>query len=347
MNYEISWSNLNAKLQSIAMTSGGLSAALDELEIHQRESGFIQDDLQNVRRLVFGHPTNTDLNFRVQLNPKRAQRHGGAGVAHPPPGEESLNNGCFLCRENIRWQQGQRQIGFEIEASGGIYYAWMNPFPLLPNHVVVASQTHIPQGLQLFSNKSEDLKLERVLTDLCETAKQLPNHVGFYNGIGAGASIPGHLHFQFFRRAPEAPKFPLEERLFQETKSDDAPDFILDYPISVVRWRGQLTEVVLKARDWITRWASVNDFEQERLTANFVATFSNECDELNLYFVPRHRDKQFWNGDKGIVGGLEVLGELVMASSDECALVENGTVDYGFIENALSFVSTPVSLLDS
>ena len=39
--------------------------------------------------------------------------------------------------------------------------------------------------------------------------------------------------------------------------------------------------------------------------------------------------------------GLEVLGELVMASDEECALVENGVIDYKFIENALSFVNTP------
>ena len=34
-----------------------------------------------------------------------------------------------------------------------------------------------------------------------------------------------------------------------------------------------------------------------------------------------------------------MLGELVMASDDELALVENGMIDYHFIEKALSAVS--------
>ena len=341
MDYEVSWSILNDKLRATASTAGGLGAALSELETHQRQIGFIQDDLQEVKRLIFGHPTQENLNFRVQVNPKRSRRHRGAGVVTPPPGEDKLNNGCFLCRENIRWQQGQRQLGLEIVASGGNYYAWMNPFPLLPNHVVVASQHHVPQGLKLFSNRKEDSDLEQVLTDLCETARQLPKHVGFYNGIGAGASIPGHLHFQFFQRDPKTPKFPLEERSFKRATDSSGPEFILDYPICVGRWRGLLSEVVSNSCDWITRWAMKNRCGKERLTANFVATCSPANDDLVLYFVPRNRDKQFWNGDKGIVGGLEVLGELVMASDEECALVENGVIDYKFIENALSFVNTP------
>ena len=81
--------------------------------------------------------------------------------------------------------------------------------------------------------------------------------------------------------------------------------------------------------------------DRDLLTCNFIAMGSAENDDIMLYFVPRRRDRQFWNGNKGIVGGLEVLGELVLASDDECALVENGVVDYGFIEHAsLSRVRT-------
>ena len=75
------------------------------------------------------------------------------------------------------------------------------------------------------------------------------------------------------------------------------------------------------------------------LSANFIATVGLLPDEITLYFVPRDKNKQFWNGNRGIVGGLEVLGELVMASEDELALVESGMLDYHFIEKALSTVS--------
>ena len=57
MDYEVSWSILNDKLRATASTAGGLGAALSEVETHQRQIGFIQDDLQEVKRLIFGHPT--------------------------------------------------------------------------------------------------------------------------------------------------------------------------------------------------------------------------------------------------------------------------------------------------
>ena len=94
----------------------------------------------------------------------------------------------------------------------------MNPFPLLPNHVVFASKSHIPQEFSLLDQKRDAKKLEDVLRDLCQLALRLPNHVGFYNGVGAGASIPGHFHFQFFHRAPDFPSFPIEERDFTTAK---------------------------------------------------------------------------------------------------------------------------------
>ena len=64
---------------------------------------------------------------------------------------------------------------------------------------------------------------------------------------------------------------------------------------------------------------------------------------VTLYFIPRDKENQFWNGEKGLVGSLEILGELVMASEDERALIEKGNIDYFFINAALSNVSTPLA----
>ena len=58
--------------------------------------------------------------------------------------------------------------------------------------------------------------------------------------MGAGASIPGHFHFQFFHRAPESQSFPIEERDFTTAKNGDDPEFILGYPINILRWQGDL-----------------------------------------------------------------------------------------------------------
>ena len=342
LNYDLSWTSLNTKLRSSEELSGGLSAALLELENHQRKSGFIVDDLREIQRFVFNHPTK-DYSFRVQLNPKRARRHDGTGISRPPQNETYLNSGCFLCRENIEWQQEGRQVGFEIKTQSGDYNALMNPFPLMPNHVVLASQDHIPQEVKLLSNNQQSKGLEELLEDLCELACRLPKHVGFYNGVGAGASIASHFHFQFFRRLPDIPNFPIEERSFTSSKDGRYPEFILDYPIEVLRWRGSISEVVSKACAWITQSIKESKIGKHRITSNFIATSSKLGESVTLYFIPRDKEKQFWNGGKGIVGGLEILGELVMASDDERTLVEKGDIDYFFINNALSHVSAQFS----
>ena len=339
MDYETEWANLNDKLREIERSHGTLTAALSELETHQRESGFIKDDLRGIERVVFSHPKRKNHTLRAQINPRRAKRHDGSGAPNLPNYHEFRNDGCFLCAENIKWQQKQRQIGFEITASRGGYNALMNPFPLLPNHVVFASKFHIPQEFSLLGQNREAKSLEDVLRDLCQLALRLPNHIGFYNGVGAGASIPGHFHFQFFNRAPDFPSFPIEERDFTTAKNVEDPELIVDYPIKVLRWQGNLEKVVSNAVLWISKWIKSKAELSALLSTNFITTAGPSHDELTLYFVPRDKSKQFWNGNRGIVGGLEVLGELVMASEDELALIEKGVVNYQFIQQALSAVS--------
>ena len=342
LNYDLSWTSLNTKLRGSEDLGGELSAALIGLEKHQKESGFIVDDLREIQRFVFKHPTK-DYSFRVQLNPKRAKRHDGKGILQPPRNETFLNDGCFLCRKNIEWQQEGRQVGFEIKTRNSDYNALMNPFPLMPNHVVLAAQDHIPQEVKLLSENQHGKGLEELLEDLCELACRLPKHVGFYNGVGAGASIASHFHFQFFRRLPDIPNFPIEERSFTFSKDGRYPEFILDYPIHVLRWRGSTSEVASKASAWIKQTIKESKIGKHRHTSNFIATSSKFAESVTLYFIPRDKEKQFWNGNKGIVGGLEILGELVMASDDERTLVGKGNLDYFFINNALSNVSTQLS----
>lgn len=77
------------------------------------------------------------------------------------------------------------------------------------------------------------------------------------------------------------------------------------------------------------------------MSSNFIATGQPTDGGVSLYFIPRDRNKQWWNSDRGIVGGLELLGELVLASEEECAMLDDGRVDYAFIERALAAVHTP------
>ena len=181
MNYDRMWTNLNRELGRLETVPGELSSALEGLELQQRNAGFIKDDLKEVRRMSFESADSADLSFRAQLNPRRADRHGGAGISSPPVGQQNINNGCFLCRENIRWQQDQCQIGFEILTENDSYNVLMNPFPLLPNHVVVASHKHVPQAFRLPDEQGDRVTIDHIVKDLCEIAK--PNY-GIITNIG-------------------------------------------------------------------------------------------------------------------------------------------------------------------
>ena len=64
--------------------------------------------------------------------------------------------------------------------------------------------------------------------------------------------------------------------------------------------------------------------------------------DIVLYFVPAVGIGNFGMEIKGS-SVMCVPGELVLASEEECALVENGIVDYGFIEDALSAVCAPLN----
>ncbi len=336
VDYDLTWSELNARLRETEAGTGGLAAVLAELEIHQRETGFIKDDLSGVERHVFRNPDDPSRFLRVQYNPKRALRFNGSGVTTPPVGVDQVNDGCFLCRENIRWQQQHAQVGFEIRMTGDEYHALMNPFPLMPNHVVFAADEHISQEWDMDGAGGVDLT--SLLFDLCDMARRMPGHVGFYNGVDAGASIPGHLHFQFFRRPDEDPVFPLESWAFEAPSSGDMPAWARDYPIPVARWQGSVEEVVGKAAAWARLWVDGNRDRIDRLSSNFIAAADGQEGAVSLYFAPRDRVKPRWNGVAELVGGLEILGELVFSSDDKRELLGTGAVDYFYVENALSSV---------
>jgi hypothetical protein len=213
----------------------------------------------------------------------------------------------------------------------------MNPFPLLPNHVVIAADAHIGQHWDLDGVRG--LKLGRLLYDLCDIAHHLPWHIGFYNGVDAGASIPGHLHFQFCRRPDDGLVFPLERWNFAPAKSDGAPDWAEGYPIPVARWRGSVDKIVTDALALIQRWVDGNQARLEQISANFVAAADRIDGGVLLYFVPRDRERSTLATHVGTVGGLEVLGEIVLTSDKERRLLDKGEIGYFYVENTLSQVA--------
>ncbi len=341
IEYDTAWSELNARLRGIENGGGGLGEALAELKIHQQHTGFIKDSREDVERHNFFHPEDSSRFFTIQYNPKRALRLNGSGVTMPPSGIKVKNDGCFLCRDNIQWQQSGKQLGYEVHVGETPYFAWMNPFPLMPTHAVIATEAHTSQewGFKYDMRRGKSM----ILNDLVELASRMPGYVGFYNGVDAGASIPGHMHLHFCQR-PEGHEFPLERAARVYESCDQDVCLLTRYPVSAAVWRGDPAEVVRAASSWVFQWTKRNRARLSRLTGNFIASKQGPGDQVSLYFVPRDRSKSRASGMGGLVGGLEILGEVVFSSPEEKKLLDDGGVDYFTLESYLVRVYTPMFL---
>ncbi len=82
---------------------------------------------------------------------------------------------CFLCSANRPSSQLVEELipGWDF---------LVNPYPILPMHFTIVSQSHQPQGA--------------IPTEIVSIAERLPGMVVFFNGAKAGASAPDHLHCQ-------------------------------------------------------------------------------------------------------------------------------------------------------
>lgn len=109
--------------------------------------------------------------WRVQFNPARVVSTGAkvdkASIAARP---------CFLCRDNRPQCQHIHQWGD--------YEILVNPFPIFPGHLTIASCHHEPQSVNGH------------VGDMLRLACDLEGYTVFYNGPQCGASAPDHLHFQ-------------------------------------------------------------------------------------------------------------------------------------------------------
>ena len=337
-DYDTAWSGLNSKLKVHEKSSGSLADVLLELESHQKFSGLIQDDLASIRRYSFVHHEHPARYLRLQFNPRRASRFVGAGIIMPPQGLSPINGGCSLCRDNVLWQQQGKEIGYEIEVGTNKYYAWMNPFPLSPCHTVISTRDHCAQEWEL--HPYGKLPLERLIGDLVELARRLPGFIGFYNGLNAGATIPGHMHYQFFKRPGEDMRFPLEQAERDFTYFDDT-GIVRHYPLSVAVWQGDPDRIASLAIEWVRYWADQNITHMHHLTGNFIVTTDPDTHEISLFFAPRDRRRSRSYSITELVGGLETLGEIVFSSEAERIAISNGHVSYENLAKIYSDVYTP------
>lgn len=317
----------------------GLGAALEGLRLNQVETGFIQDDLSEVRRFEFVDPRSSGAFFSAQYNPARARRFGGSGVKQPPQGASPINDGCFLCADNIEWQQQGTEIGYPVGGANVPYTAWMNPFPLAVGHAVLAADDHIHQHWE-----NNGIALAEIVRDLIEFSDRLPGWITFYNGAGAGASIESHLHFHALPRTPGLAPMPIEQAADRHRIELDLAATLNGaiarglYPLDFAHWRGRREQILPPVLAWLDAWQDHRGGDPDA-TANAMAVRHAKSEEMDIFFVPRVRSRSRAEGLGGVIGAFETMGEIICSRPEEKDLLERGSVDYESIADLLRHVS--------
>lgn len=116
------------------------------------------------------------LTVKLQFNPARM-----ISSAAKLTKEDIAKRRCFLCREN----RPPEQIMLKFEGRKGKGYdILVNPYPIFPDHLVIAKSKHTDQSIW-----------HRYI-DMLDLARKYSGYAFFYNGPKSGASAPDHHHFQ-------------------------------------------------------------------------------------------------------------------------------------------------------
>ena len=116
------------------------------------------------------------LTVKLQFNPARM-----ISSAAKLSKEDLAKRRCFLCREN----RPPEQIMLRFEGRKGKKYdILVNPYPIFPDHLVIAKSRHTDQSIW-----------HRYI-DMLDLARKYSGYTFFYNGPKSGASAPDHHHFQ-------------------------------------------------------------------------------------------------------------------------------------------------------
>lgn len=116
------------------------------------------------------------LKVRLQFNPARM-----VSSAAKLTKADIARRKCFLCRENRPPEQSMMK--FEGR-KGKRYHILVNPYPIFPDHLVIASDRHTDQTIW------------KRYVDMLDLARKYTGFTFFYNGPKSGASAPDHHHFQ-------------------------------------------------------------------------------------------------------------------------------------------------------
>lgn len=134
----------------------------------------VAQNFRNLKHVLLKSLEVRETQVEAQFNPDRI----ASTTADP---SDTASRLCFLCPEHR--PAPQFHIKFEGR-KGRRYNIQVNPYPILPYHLVIARDVHVPQSI--WHN----------FVDMMDFARRYPDFLVFYNGPCSGASLPEHMHFQ-------------------------------------------------------------------------------------------------------------------------------------------------------
>lgn len=145
------------------------------------------------------------LTVKLQFNPARI-----VSSAAKLNKEDIAKRKCFLCRDN----RPAEQIMLKFEGrKNKKYHILVNPYPIFPDHLVIADARHTDQSIR------------QRYVDMLDMARKYSEFTFFYNGPRSGASAPDHHHFQ----AAPSHIIPLEcdvDEFFAKDGNEDALKYV-------------------------------------------------------------------------------------------------------------------------
>ncbi|MGH9799099.1 MAG: DUF4922 domain-containing protein, partial [Blastocatellia bacterium] len=228
---------------------------------------------------------------------------------------------CFLCADNLPTEE--KGIAF-----GDRFVVLCNPFPVLRDHLVIASREHAPQAID--GNFGAMLDLARELGE---------DWFVLYNGPRCGASAPDHFHFQACSRAG-VPLFDDFDFWFKRDSTEVGFVVNHSYRFKLMAFGGSGRQELL---DWFARaighLAAATNSEAEPML-NLIATFQN--DQWTVFILPRGKHRPACYDAEGEAkltvspAAIDLSGVVVIPQPDHFARITAEDLEKIFDEVGLS-----------
>ena len=220
------------------------------------------------------------LTVKLQFNPARI-----VSSAAKLNKEDIAKRKCFLCRDN----RPAEQIMLKFEGrKNKKYHILLNPYPIFPDHMVIAAVRHVDQSIR------------QRYVDMLDLARKYTGYTFFYNGPRSGASAPDHHHFQ------AAPKgiIPLEcdvnqlmdkAELKQLSSLQDAELYHYEkFTTGVFVLRGETSKSIAKLFYRLLDCAEIPEGDSEPMFNLFTFYHDGEYRSI-VVFRSRHRSHHYFS----------------------------------------------------